>query len=54
MMDPNSREELYQEWLMADQGCDMSWHEYQIWACPVCIKMRREIEAHQNEGHPHE
>lgn len=51
-MDPQAREELYQEWLMADQGCDMSWHEYQIWACPVCNYLTTQLTNHQMDEHP--
>lgn len=53
-MEPTGREELYQAWLEADQGCDMSWEEWQTYHCLVCDRLREEIKRHQLGGHPHE
>lgn len=44
---------LYQEWLNADQGCDMTWEEYKVWACSECQQLRDEIREHQFGGIDH-
>jgi GxxExxY protein len=36
-------EELFLEWVNADQGCDMSWEEYREWATPNDVKLLKTI-----------
>lgn len=48
-----SREELYEEWLHADQGMDMSWEEYQAWNCLNCKNLRGLLNNCALRGHEH-